>query len=60
MRQLIVEACIARNILDTSAYSWPGYANGRINQIPQSLSSEAPCWSSFVKGAQLNAAMVKH
>ncbi|KAG5415645.1 hypothetical protein IGI04_003212 [Brassica rapa subsp. trilocularis] len=57
MRHLIVEACIARNILDTSGYSWPGYANGRINQIPQSLSSEAPCWSSFVKGAQLNAAM---
>ncbi|KAH0943117.1 hypothetical protein HID58_002754 [Brassica napus] len=45
MRHLIIEACIARNILDTSAYSWPGYANGRINQIPQSLSSEAPCWS---------------
>ncbi|CAF2153243.1 unnamed protein product [Brassica napus] len=60
MRQLIVEACIARNILDTSAYSWPGYANGRINQIPQSLSSEAPCWSSFVKGAQLNAAMFQN
>ncbi|WZY72864.1 hypothetical protein YC2023_005104 [Brassica napus] len=36
MRHLIIEACIARNILDTSAYSWPGYANGRINQIPQS------------------------
>ncbi|CAG7889390.1 unnamed protein product [Brassica rapa] len=60
MRHLIIEACIARNILDTSAYSWPGYANGRINQIPQSLSSEAPCWSSFVKGAQLNAAMFQN
>ncbi|KAF8053707.1 hypothetical protein N665_1381s0006 [Sinapis alba] len=59
MRHLIVEACIARNILDTSAYSWPGYVNGRINQIPQSLSSEVPCWSSFVKGAPLNTAMVK-
>ncbi|KAG2317318.1 hypothetical protein Bca52824_020440 [Brassica carinata] len=59
MRHLIVEACIARNILDTSAYSWPGYVNGRINQIPQSLSSEVPCWSSFVKGAPLNAVMVK-
>ncbi|CAH8320369.1 unnamed protein product [Eruca vesicaria subsp. sativa] len=59
MRHLIVEACVARNILDTSAYSWPGYVNGRINQIPQSLSSAVPCWSSFVKGAPLNAAMVK-
>ncbi|KAJ4887219.1 Mediator of RNA polymerase II transcription subunit 33A [Raphanus sativus] len=59
MRHLIVEACIARNILDTSAYSWPGYVNGQNDQIPQSLSSEVPCWSSFVKGAPLNAAMVK-
>jgi hypothetical protein len=58
MRHLIVEACIARNILDMSAYSWPGYVNGRINQIPQSLPNEVPCWSSFVKGAPLNAAMV--
>ncbi|XP_024015207.1 mediator of RNA polymerase II transcription subunit 33A isoform X1 [Eutrema salsugineum] len=59
MRHLIVEACIARNILDTSAYSWAGYVDGRINQIPHSLPSEVPCWSSFVKGAPLNAAMVK-
>ncbi|VVA98558.1 unnamed protein product [Arabis nemorensis] len=58
MRHLIVEACIARNILDTSAYSWPGYVNGRINQIPHSLPNEVPCWSSFVKGAPLNGAMV--
>ncbi|CAN8258357.1 unnamed protein product [Cochlearia groenlandica] len=58
MRHLIVEACIARNILDTSAYSWAGYVNGRINQLPQSLPSEVPCWSSLVKGAPLNAAMV--
>ncbi|CAH2052914.1 unnamed protein product [Thlaspi arvense] len=58
MRHLIVEACIARNILDTSAYSWPGYVNGRINQVPHTLPIEVPCWSSFVKGAPLNAAMV--
>lgn len=58
MRHLIVEACIARNILDTSAYSWSGYVNGRINQIPHSLPNEVPCWSSFVKGAPLNVAMV--
>ncbi|KAL0742754.1 hypothetical protein Bca4012_084267 [Brassica carinata] len=58
MRHLIVEACIARNVLDTSAYSWAGYVNGRINQLPHNLPSEVPCWSSFVKGAPLNAAMV--
>ncbi|XP_010527414.1 PREDICTED: mediator of RNA polymerase II transcription subunit 33A-like [Tarenaya hassleriana] len=58
MRHLIVEACIARNILDTSAYLWPGYVNGQVNQIPHSLQTEGPNWSSFVKGAPLNAAMV--
>ncbi|CAH8360175.1 unnamed protein product [Eruca vesicaria subsp. sativa] len=58
MRHLIVEACIARNVLDTSAYSWDGYVNGRINQIPHNLPSEVPCWSSFLKGAPLSAAMV--
>ncbi|GFP97862.1 mediator of RNA polymerase ii transcription subunit 33a [Phtheirospermum japonicum] len=34
LRHLIVEACIARNVLDTSAYLWPGYLKGRCNQIP--------------------------
>ncbi|KAK9288306.1 hypothetical protein L1049_016757 [Liquidambar formosana] len=42
MRHLIVEACIARNLLDTSAYFWPGYVNGRINQIPHSVPTQMP------------------
>ncbi|KAF8394464.1 hypothetical protein HHK36_020672 [Tetracentron sinense] len=58
MRHLIVEACIARNLLDTSAYFWPGYVNGRINQIPHSVSSQAPGWSSLMKGAPLTPSMV--
>ncbi|GLT71444.1 hypothetical protein SLA2020_434600 [Shorea laevis] len=38
MRHLIVEACIARNLLDTSAYFWPGYVNvTRNNQAPRSV-----------------------
>ncbi|KAF7837224.1 mediator of RNA polymerase II transcription subunit 33A [Senna tora] len=58
MRHLIVEACIARNLLDTSAYLWPGYVNGRINQLPQCLPTQVPGWSSFMKGAALNPAMI--
>ncbi|KAI4342777.1 hypothetical protein MLD38_027361 [Melastoma candidum] len=58
MRHLIVEACIARNLLDTSAYFWPGYVNGRINQVPQSIPPQAPSWSSFMKGAALTPALV--
>ncbi|XP_038991714.1 mediator of RNA polymerase II transcription subunit 33A-like isoform X2 [Hibiscus syriacus] len=58
MRHLIVEACIARNLLDTSAYFWPGYVNGRINQLPYSVPAQAPGWSSFMKGAPLTSVMI--
>jgi hypothetical protein len=58
MRHLIVEACIARNLLDTSAYCWPGYVNGRINQIPHSVPAQAPSWSSFMKGAPLTPVLI--
>lgn len=58
MRHLIVEACIARNLLDTSAYLWPGYVNGRINQIPQCMPAQVPGWSSFMSGAPLTSVMV--
>ncbi|OMO55076.1 hypothetical protein CCACVL1_27407 [Corchorus capsularis] len=58
MRHLIVEACIARNLLDTSAYFWPGYVNGRINQLPYSVPTQAPGWSSFMKGAPLTSVMI--
>ncbi|QHO37242.1 hypothetical protein HN51_003718 [Arachis hypogaea] len=58
MRHLIVEACIARNLLDTSAYLWPGYVNGCINQIPQCIPAQVPGWSSFMKGAPLTSMMI--
>ncbi|KAL2341231.1 hypothetical protein Fmac_009171 [Flemingia macrophylla] len=58
MRHLIVEACIARNLLDTTAYLWPGYVNGRINQIPQCMPTQVSGWSSFMKGAPLTSVMV--
>lgn len=58
MRHLIVEACISRSLLDTSAYFWPGYVNGRINQLPYSVPAQAPGWSSFMKGAPLTSVMV--
>ncbi|XP_058077810.1 mediator of RNA polymerase II transcription subunit 33A-like [Magnolia sinica] len=48
MRHLIVEACIARNLLDTSAYFWPGYVNRR-NQIPHGMPGQVPVWSTLKK-----------
>ncbi|KAJ8622624.1 hypothetical protein MRB53_031153 [Persea americana] len=58
LRHLIVEACIARNLLDTSAYFWPGYVNGRINQIPHNVSGQVLGWSTLMKGAQLIPSMI--
>ncbi|KAL6952360.1 hypothetical protein U1Q18_043818 [Sarracenia purpurea var. burkii] len=58
MRHLIVEACIARNLLDTSAYLWPGYVKGRSNQIPRSTAGQLPGWSSLMKGSSLTPPMV--
>ncbi|URE44240.1 hypothetical protein MUK42_13639 [Musa troglodytarum] len=52
MLHLIVEACIARNLIDTSAYFWPGY-------VVPSVSSKDPTsfqdssWSTFLEGAPL-------
>ncbi|KAJ9543363.1 hypothetical protein OSB04_023070 [Centaurea solstitialis] len=58
LRHLIVEACIARNLLDTSAYLWPGYVKGHSNQIPRSISGQMPGWSSLMKGSSLTPAMM--
>ncbi|MED6181148.1 hypothetical protein PIB30_016904 [Stylosanthes scabra] len=55
---LIVEACIARNLLDTSAYSWPGYVNACSNQIPCSKSNQVAGWSLLMKGSQLTPELV--
>ncbi|XP_022771073.1 mediator of RNA polymerase II transcription subunit 33A-like isoform X2 [Durio zibethinus] len=57
MRHLIVEACIARNLLDTSAYVWPGYVNARAN-IPRSVTSQVPGWSSLMKGSPLTPTLI--
>ncbi|KAE8672098.1 Mediator of RNA polymerase II transcription subunit 33A [Hibiscus syriacus] len=57
LRHLIVEACIARNLLDTSAYLWPGYVNARAN-IPHSVPSQVPGWSSLMKGSPLTPALI--
>ncbi|CAA2957934.1 Hypothetical predicted protein [Olea europaea subsp. europaea] len=58
LHHLIVEACIARNLLDTSAYFWPGYVNGRINKLHQNVPTHMPGWSSFMKGSSLTQLMI--
>ncbi|KAK7378329.1 hypothetical protein VNO80_03768 [Phaseolus coccineus] len=58
LRHLIVEACIAKNLLDASAYLWPGYVNACSNQIPCSISNHVSGWSSLMEGSQLTPALV--
>lgn len=54
MLHLMVEACIARSLVDTSAYFWPGYVN--LSQISQADSSpvQPSPWSTFTEDGQLN------
>ncbi|KAL3647903.1 hypothetical protein CASFOL_008871 [Castilleja foliolosa] len=58
LRHLIVEACIARNVLDTSAYLWPGYVKGFCNQIPRNISCQMPGWSSLMSESPLTPPMI--
>ncbi|RWW46877.1 hypothetical protein BHE74_00047171 [Ensete ventricosum] len=56
MLHLIVEACIARNLIDTSAYFWPGYV------VPSALSRDSTSvqdspWSTFLEGAPLTGSL---
>lgn len=58
LRHLIVEACISRYLLETSAYFWSGYVDGCIKHIPHNLPGQVPGWSALMKGAPLTSAMV--
>ncbi|EPS69312.1 hypothetical protein M569_05454, partial [Genlisea aurea] len=56
---LIVEACIARDILDTSAYLWPGYVSKDLGKhIPRNVSIQVPSWSSLMSGSPLTPQLV--
>nr|POE44886.1 mediator of rna polymerase ii transcription subunit 33a [Quercus suber] len=58
MRHLIVEACVARNLVDTLAYFWPGYVSASIISLSDSLLVEISPWSTFMEGAPLNASLI--
>ncbi|KAL6865104.1 hypothetical protein ACP4OV_016255 [Aristida adscensionis] len=46
---LIVEACIARNLIDTSAYFWPGY----VVPVEESSPIQQCPWSALREGSPL-------
>ncbi|KAM7257199.1 hypothetical protein ACFE04_012940 [Oxalis oulophora] len=59
MRHLIVEACIARALLDTSAYNWPGYKISSDNKDPCSIPCQMHSWASLEKGSSLTPSMIE-
>ncbi|KAI9152792.1 hypothetical protein LWI28_001261 [Acer negundo] len=58
MRHLIVEACIARNLIDTSAYFWPGYVSASVVALPDLSSVQKSPWTAFMEGASLDGSLI--
>ncbi|CAB4315432.1 unnamed protein product [Prunus armeniaca] len=59
MRHLIVEACIARNLIDTSAYFWPGYVSASTFSLSDTSPVQKSLWSTFMEGAPLRDSLIK-
>ncbi|XP_015897774.3 mediator of RNA polymerase II transcription subunit 33A [Ziziphus jujuba] len=58
MRHLILEACIARNLIDTSAYFWPGYVSvSAVSPSETSVIEKSP-WSIFMEGERLSGSLI--
>lgn len=58
MRHLIVEACIARKLIDTSAYCWSDYVSDSVISLPDTSPVQKSPWSTFMEGTSLNGPLV--
>ncbi|XP_045798649.1 mediator of RNA polymerase II transcription subunit 33A-like isoform X2 [Trifolium pratense] len=58
LRHLIVEACIARNLMDTSVYFWPGYVSTSVMSLSDSSPLEKSPWLTFMDGTPLNNSLI--
>ncbi|KAK8466389.1 hypothetical protein PHAVU_008G078200 [Phaseolus vulgaris] len=58
LRHLIVEACIARNLMDTSVYFLPGYVSTSVLSLSDSSPLEKSPWSIFMEGTPLNNTLI--
>ncbi|XP_028764479.1 mediator of RNA polymerase II transcription subunit 33A isoform X2 [Neltuma alba] len=58
LRHLIVEACIARKLMDTSVYFWPGYVSTSAVSLPDAAPVEKSPWSAFLEGTLLNDPLI--
>lgn len=58
LRHLIVEACIARKLMDTSVYFWPGYVSTSAVSLPDAAPVEKSPWLAFLEGTPLNDPLI--
>ena len=59
MRHLIVEACIARNLINTSAYFWPDYVSAPTFSSSEPTPVQKSPWLAFMEGAPLSGSLIK-
>lgn len=57
LRHLIVESSIARGLLDTSAYFWPGMTGSVSNAATLPSAIPTSPWTSFMEGAAFSASL---
>ncbi|CAK7343448.1 unnamed protein product [Dovyalis caffra] len=58
MRHLIIEACIARNLIDTSVYYWPGYVSPSVISFSDLPPVQKSPWVKFMEGAPFSNSLV--
>lgn len=57
LRHLIVEACIARGLIDKSAYFWPGYVGTLAGTLSLPASVQISPWKAYMDGASLTGSL---
>ncbi|CAL5390059.1 unnamed protein product [Camellia sinensis] len=58
MRHLIVEACLARKLIDTSVYFWPGYLPASVTSFSDPSPLQKSPWSMFMEGAPFTGPLI--
>lgn len=53
-----MEACIARGLMDTSVYFWPGYVSTSVMSLSDSSPLEKSPWLTFMEGTPLNNSLI--
>ena len=58
LRHLIIEACIARKLIDTFVYYWPGYASASVISFIDLPTVQKSPWVVFMEGTPFSNSLV--